>query len=29
MMLCAGVKFTQLKPSIDSIVLDFIPEEDK
>ena len=29
MMLCAGVKFTQLKPSVDSIMLDFVPEENK
>ena len=29
MMDAAGVKYTQLKPSMNSIVLDFIPEENK
>ena len=29
MLSAAGVKFTQLKTSIDTITLDFIPEEDK
>ena len=29
MMDAAGVKYTQLKPSMDSITLDFIPEENK
>ena len=29
MMDAAGVKYTQLKPGIDSITLDFVPEEDK
>ena len=29
MMDAAGVKYTQLKPSMDSITLDFIPEEKK
>ena len=29
MLSAAGVKFTQLKTSVDSITLDFIPEEDR
>ena len=29
MLTAAGVKFPQLKPTIDSITLDFIPEENK
>ena len=29
MLDAAGVKRTQLKPSIDAITLDFVPEEDK
>ena len=29
MLRAAGVKFTQLRPEHDSLVLDFIPEEDK
>ena len=29
MLIAAGVKYTQLKTSLDSITLDFIPEEDK
>ena len=29
MLMAAGVKFTQLHPSRDSITLDFIPEEDR
>jgi dCMP deaminase len=29
MLTAAGVKFTQLKTSIDSITLSFIPEENK
>ena len=29
MMMSAGVKFTQLKTSLQSITLDFIPEEDR
>ena len=29
MMDAAGVKYTQLKPSLTSLTLDFIPEEDK
>ena len=29
MLLAAGVNFTQLKPSVKSILLDFVPEEEK
>ena len=29
MISAAGVKYTQLKPSVDSITLDFVPEENK
>ena len=29
MMDAAGVKYTQLRPSVTSITLDFIPEEEK
>ena len=29
MLSAAGVKYTQLKPSVDSITLDFVPEENK
>ena len=29
MLSAAGVKFTQLKTSVDSITLDFVPEEDR
>ena len=29
MMDAAGVKYTQLKPSMNSITLDFVPEENK
>ena len=29
MMMSAGVKFTQLKTSLQSITLDFIPEEER
>jgi len=28
-MLSAGVKFTQLRPSVKEITLDFVPEEEK
>lgn len=29
MLTSAGVKYTQLRPSLDSITLDFVPEEEK
>ena len=29
MLEAAGVKYTQLKPAMDSITLDFVPEENK
>jgi hypothetical protein len=29
MLDAAGVKYIQLRPTIDSITLDFVPEEDK
>ena len=29
MLQSAGVKFTQLRPRLDSITLDFVPEEER